>query len=310
MSDDYALKIEKESFKLIKFFYQFYKNFNKAQFQALDYYKGMGYFSINQYLRDKKFEDLFLYDEKSYIDFFYKIIFTIKSIDNIFNRVKPYNEALTVYRGLSDCQQIKNSIYILEKVKLGTIIKYPTYLSTSLNINKALMFVSYKSETQNFNKKKEVSITNKIYCDDIQNYFGKKHYYLMKINIPKNHKILYLEILHKKNKRTIIKNWENEILLPRDCKLKLIKRYDRDFVYFSKNYDLNDILKNKVKHRTTRVYEFEYIGSDDPSPVSDNIEYLDVKKSTHDKKISKMLKEILSEKEKEIKELESKKWDN
>jgi hypothetical protein len=90
----------------------------------------------------------------------------------------------------------------------------------------------------------------------------------MKINIPKGNKFLYLDIFpfmggDVKNNISID---ENEILLPRNSILKLVKRYDLKMkMHKPKEYSANNILKNKIKHENlpTRIYEFDYIGYED-----------------------------------------------
>jgi hypothetical protein len=91
----------------------------------------------------------------------------------------------------------------------------------------------------------------------------------MKINIPKGNKFLYLDIFPKYEEdygKNEIEIDENEILLPRNSILKLVKRYDLTMkMRKPKEYSANNILKNKVKHENlpTRIYEFDYIGYED-----------------------------------------------
>jgi hypothetical protein len=113
----------------------------------------------------------------------------------------------------------------------------------------------------------------------------------MKINIPKGNKFLYLDIFIHSEKNKIL-NSENEVLLPRNSILKLVKRYD----YVMKmrkptEYSANNILKNKLEHENlpTRIYEFDYIGYEDSSQKIELDIFLEFnnKNKTHLKKIMK-----------------------
>lgn len=56
----------------------------------------------------------------------------------------------------------------------------------------------------------------------------------MKINIPKGNKFIYLEHFNKLGKNILIESWEHEVLLPRNCKMRLIKNMMN---YFLKHYN-------------------------------------------------------------------------
>lgn len=87
----------------------------------------------------------------------------------------------------------------------------------------------------------------------------------MKINIPKGNKFLYLDIFPFMGGNVInnLQIEENEVLLPRNSILKLVKKYDIKMkMRKPKEYSANNILHNKVKHENlpTRIYEFDYVG--------------------------------------------------
>lgn len=314
----YDVEIEKESFKLIKFFSNFYtKNITQFQKEALDFYKGAGYMKINEYLISSKQIQHSAYTKykiENIIKEDYKILYFIKELDKIFKEIKPYNEKITVYRGLNDCNKIKDMIYILENAKIGKKITFPTFLSTSLNIKKANNFVGYQDIKSTMNKiddikksNEKISIVNNDSCLQIIDEHGKKNFFLMKINIPKNNKILYLERFYKYQNNIVIENWENEILLPRNSTLKLIKRYDEIFQKNSSRYLLKNIINKKVVFYPTRVYEFEYVGYDESEFEIPDITSLDIRRYFENKKNKKTISKVKEELEKEIKEKESKK---
>jgi hypothetical protein len=191
-----------------------------------------------------------------------------------------------VYRGINGTnQQIKNMIYVLETSKIGSTFVFPTYLSTSLNINTAINFSSERLYKSQMNITKNIRLNNKIDIgyDDIYKLFGEKKFFLMKINIPKGNKFMYLEYFSKNEKNTLISNWEHEILLPRNSKLKLTKKYDELFpqtLYGKLNikHKITDIIKDKVKYIPTRVYEFDYEGYEDKELSIPVIESVEMKK--------------------------------
>jgi hypothetical protein len=159
-------------------------------------------------------------------------------------------------------------VYELERSNIGKEFMFSTFLSTSLDMNIAYyQFANPKwtyGETKNNNKK----YINKLQttCDDLVELFGKKYFLLMKINIPKGNKFLYLEFFANPSEKNKILNSENEVLLPRNSILKLVKRYDLHIkTRKPTEYLVNNILKNKVKHENlpTRIYEFDYIGYED-----------------------------------------------
>jgi len=318
----YNEKLEKEMFAIIKFFIKFYKNkLNDYQRDAIMKYKSD--YDINNFILGKnKSLDLLTghtKEKSKIIDEVlknqYKKIFQINELDNIFHIVPAYNKKIVTYRGLHICNcypievGLKNMIYTLERSNIGKEFMYSTFLSTSLDINIAFYNfanpVWYNCEKKNSNKK----YLNKLEttCDDLFELFGKKFFLLMKINIPKGNKFLYLDFFdyyesYIKNK---IKIDENEILLPRNSKLKLVKRYDKKMNIRQPNqYLFNNILKNKVKHEKlpTRVYEFDYIG------YEDNNEKIDINVFLEFDKNKKYLKEIAKQVENELKKPFSKKY--
>ena len=295
------MDVEKTSFKIIKFYYNFFMNkINVSESNALSNYKDSS-ININHYLINNKFK----FDESVYYDSnqnnktltndqkqikaqlkkHYKIVFYIKEIDNIYKKITPYNKNIVVYRGIYlGNQQIKNMIYVLEKSKIGSTYIFPTYLSTSLNINTAISFSSRHLYKSRLNMNKNITFNDKIDIgyEDIYKLFGEKKFFLMKINIPKGNKFIYLEHFNKSGKNIVIETWEYEVLLPRNCKLKLTKKYDELFsqtLYGSDiRHKITDIIKDKVKYIPTRVYEFEYEGYEDKEISIPVIESVEIKK--------------------------------
>ena len=295
------MEIEKISFQIIKFYLKFYMNkINLSESDALTYYKDSSN-NINNYLINNKFtfDDYFYYDLnqnnktlsndqkqiKAQLKKYYKILFYIKEIDNIYKKIPVYNKNIVVYRGINGSnQQIKNMIYVLETSKIGSTIIFPTYLSTSLNINTSINFSSRHLFKSRLNMNKNIRLNDKIDIgyEDIYKLFGEKKFFLMKINIQKGNKFMYLEYFYKNGKNTLINNWEHEILLPRNCKLKLTKKYDELFpqtLYgLDTKHKISDILKDKVKYIPTRVYEFDYEGYEDKELSIPVIESVEMKK--------------------------------
>jgi hypothetical protein len=273
---------------------------NLSESDALTYYKDSSN-NINNYLINNKFtfDDYFYYDLnqnnktlsndqkqiKAQLKKYYKILFYIKEIDNIYKKIPVYNKNIVVYRGINGSnQQIKNMIYVLETSKIGSTIIFPTYLSTSLNINTSINFSSRHLFKSRLNMNKNIRLNDKIDIgyEDIYKLFGEKKFFLMKINIQKGNKFMYLEYFYKNGKNTLINNWEHEILLPRNCKLKLTKKYDELFpqtLYgLDTKHKISDILKDKVKYIPTRVYEFDYEGYEDKELSIPVIESVEMKK--------------------------------
>ena len=201
-------------------------------------------------------------------------VFFINELDNIFRIVPKYNKKIVTYRGLHICNRypiepnLKNMVYELERSNIGKEFMFSTFLSKSLD--SYIAFYKFANPTWKSNKnsnKKYVNILQTT-CDDLFELFGKKYFLLMKINIPKGNKILYLDIFQFMggNVKNNIAIDENEILLPRNSILKLVKRYDLTMkMRKPKEYSANNILKNKLKHENlpTRIYEFDYVGYED-----------------------------------------------
>lgn len=283
-SEFYNENLEKEMIAIIKFFYKFYANKLSDYHRKIiiDYIRN---YDINIFLLEKdiSLKDL-LYGhthEKSQVfenilKYKFKLVFYINELDNIFRIVPKYNKKIVTYRGLHICNRypiepkLKNMVYELERSNIGKEFMFSTFLSTSLDPYIAIYEFAIPKWTigsTGGNKK----YVNKLQttCDDLFELFGKKYFLLMKINILKGNKFLYLDIFPRyeedfgKNEIEIV---ENEILLPRNSILKLVKRYDLHIkMRKPKEYSANNILKNKVKHEKlpTRIYEFDYIGYED-----------------------------------------------
>ena len=279
-SNLYNEKIEKEMFAIIKFFYKFYTN-KITDYQRKVIIDYIADYNINNFLlgKDKSLDYLSGYTkEKSKVideilKYQYKKIFRINELDNIFRIVPAYNKKIVTYRGLHICNRypiepnLKNMVYELERSNIGKEFMFSTFLSTSLDMNISFYQFANPKWTYGETKNNINKYVNKLQttCDDLFELFGKKYFLLMKINIPKGNKFLYLDIFTNSEKNKIL-NSENEILLPRNSILKLVKRYDlRMKMRKPKEYSANNILHNKLKHKNlpTRIYEFDYIGYED-----------------------------------------------
>jgi hypothetical protein len=279
---------------------------NQSESDALTNYKGDNWYQdINYYLINNKFrfDNYFYYNSspnnktltdeqkhiKSQLKKYYKILFYIKEIDNVFRKIPKYDKNIMVYRGISGKnQEMKNMIYVLETSKIGSTFVFPTYVSTSLNINTAIYFSSKRLYKSQLNMTKNIRLNDKldIGYEDIYKLFGEKTFFFMKINIPKGNKFMYLEHFNKHGKNILIESWEHEVLLPRNCKMKLTKKYDKLFpetlqsIYRleSMKHKITNIIKDKVKYIPMRVYEFDYEGYEDKELIIPVIESVDIKK--------------------------------
>jgi len=327
------MEVEKISFQIIKFYIKFYMNkINQSESDALTNYKGdIWYPDINYYLINNKFksDDYLYYNSspnnktltneqkqiKKQLKKNYKILFYIKEIDNVFNKIPIYNKNIMVYRGIKyNNQQVKDIIYVLETSKIGSTFVFPTYLSTSLNINTAINFSSKQLYKSQMNMTKNIRLNDRldIGYEDIYKLFGKKKFFLMKINIPKGNKFIYLEHFNKHGKNVLIENWEHEVLLPRNCKLKLTKKYDELFpqTLQSITHKVKNIIKDNIKYIPTRVYEFEYEGYDDKELIIPVIESIDIKKYLTTLKNHQLSIQVKDDTIKEIEKQQKKKFKN
>ena len=272
----YNEKLEKEIFGLTKFFIKFYKNnINDVQRKVISNYRGWS--NVNYLLLglDKSLDLItgYNHDEKSKIlekalktrhtheksqvfenilKYKFELVFCINELDNLFRIVPSYNKKIVTYRGIKVCNDyktevnLKNMVYELERSKIGEDFLFSAFLSTSLDpyiaiYNFALPDVYARVKDNNKKYINKLKTT----CDDLFELFGKKYFLLMKINIPKGKKFLYFDIIDNfsENKKDKIRIWENEILLPRNSKLKLIKRYDKQMnMKKPTSYFVNNIL--------------------------------------------------------------------
>jgi hypothetical protein len=330
------MEVEKTSFRIIKFYIDFFMNkINLAESEALTNYKGDSWYpDINYYLINNKFkfDDYFYYNSspnnktltdehkqiKSQLKKNYKILFYIKEIDNVFRKILEYDKKIMVYRGInSSNQQLKNMIYLLETSNIGSTFVFPTYLSTSLNINTAINFSSKRLYKSQMNMTKNIRLNDRINIgyDDIYKLFGEKKFFLMKINIPKGNKFVYLEHFNKHGKNILIESWEHEVLLPRNCKIRLTKKYDELFpqtlqsIFRSESikHKIKNIVKDKVKYIPTRVYEFNYEGYDDKELFIPVIESVDIKKYLSKPENHELSVQVKNDIIKEIEKLQNKK---
>jgi ADP-ribosyltransferase exoenzyme len=311
-SEFYNENLEKDMLEIIKFFYKFYANkITDVQRKAIFEYRNMYHINIFLLGKDESLKDL-LYghtSEKSQVfenilKHKLKLVFFINELDNIFRIIPKYNKKIVTYRGLHICNRypvepnLKNMIYELERSNIGKEFMFSTFLSTSLDPYTA--FYNFANPKWKSNKNSNKKYVNKLQttCDDLFELFGKKYFLLMKINIPKGNKFLYLDIfplyifpLYEDSVKNKIEIEENEILLPRNSILKLVKRYDLTMkMRKPKEYSANNILKNKVKHENlpTRIYELDYVGYEDTKQKIDfDVDLVFNQNKTYLKKIMK-----------------------
>ena len=323
----YDKKLEKIMLGIIKFFIKFYNNkITDYQRKIINIYKGWS--SINYFLLglDKSLELIRDYTNKKteilekILKKQYRYIYQINELDNMFRLVPAYNKNIVTYRGIDICSsftieyKLKNMIYALEKSNIGKEFMFSIFLSTSIDPYIAI-YNFLGPRHSNYDKPNNKKYVNKLEttCDDLFELFGKKYFLLMKINIPKGNKFLYLDAIGSpmgtaQNSKKSVYIWENEILLPRNSKLKLVKRYD---IYMQmpkpSKYSVDNILHDKVKHNNlpTRVYEFDYIGYEDNNKKIEFDIFLEF-----NNKNKTYLKEIEKKIEDEYKNIISKKTEN
>jgi len=313
-SEFYNVNLEKEMLAIIKFFYKFYANKLSDYHRKIIIDYRLRIIVINIFLlgKDESLKDL-LYghtSEKSQVldnilKHKFKLVFFINELDNIFRIVPKYNKKIVTYRGLHICNRypiepnLKNMVYELERSNLGKEFMFSTFLSTSLDPYIAIYeFMNPKWTIGSTGENKKYINKLQTTCDDLFELFGKKYFLLMKINIPKGNRFLYLDIFPftGRNVKNNLVIDENEILLPRNSILKLVKRYDLTMKMLKpKEYSANNILHNKVKHENlpTRIYEFDYVGYED---TKQKIEF-DVSLSFNENKsyLKKLSKEVENE---------------
>jgi hypothetical protein len=318
----YDKKLEKVMLGIIKFFIKFYNNkINDYQREIISIYKGWS--DINYFLLglDKSLELIQGYTNKkteileNILKKQYRYIFQINELDNIFRLVPAYNKNIVTYRGINICgsytieNKLKNMVYALERSNIGKEFMFSIFLSTT--IDPYIAIYNFLGQRPTNYEKVNNKYVNKLKttCDDLFELFGKKYFLLMKINIPKGNKFLFLEAMGNREKsKKSVNIWENEILLPRNSILKLVKRYD---VYMQmpkpSKYSVDNILHDKVKHNNlpTRVYEFDYVGYEDNNKKIEFDIYLEF-----NNKNKTYLKEIEKQVEDEFKNVIPKKTEN
>lgn len=115
----------------------------------------------------------------------------IKGIDSL---LKPSSKKMTLYRGVN-IMWGNNDTYSYEYAEVGDILADKGFLSTSKSQKEALEFTAYGEEPT-----------------------------ILKINVPKGTKILDINQAYKKySKNTNVHEKEQEVVLPRDSKLKVTK---------------------------------------------------------------------------------------
>jgi len=311
-SEFYNENLEKEMLAIIKFFYKFYANkITDVQRKAIFKYREMHYINIFLLGKDISLKDL-LYghtSEKSQVfenilKYKFELVFYINELDNIFRIVPKYNKKIVTYRGLHICNRypiepnLKNMVYELERSNIGKEFMFSTFLSTSLD--SYIAFYKFANPTWKYNKNTNKKYINKLQttCDDLFELFGKKYFLLMKINIPKGNKFLYLDIFPFMGGNIInnISIDENEVLLPRNSILKLVKRYDlRMKMHKPREYSADNILHNKIKYENlpTRIYEFDYMRYED---TKQKIEFdVDLDFNQNKTYLKKLAKEVENE---------------
>jgi hypothetical protein len=315
-SDFYNENLEKEMLAIIKFFYKFYANkITDVHCKVISKY--IRDYDINIFLLEKdiSLKNLLLFrhtHEKSQVfenilKYKFELVLFINELDDLFRIVPKYNKKIVTYRGLHICNRypiepkLKNMVYELERSNIGKEFMFSTFLSTSLDPYIAIYEFAIPKWTNGSTSGNNKKYVNKLKttCDDLFELFGKKYFLLMKINIPKGNKFLYLDIFPEYEEdfgKNEIDIKENEILLPRNSILKLVKRYDLTMkMHKPKEYSANNILKNKIEHENlpTRIYEFDYIGYED---TKQKIEFdVDLAFNQNKSYLKKIAKEVENE---------------
>ena len=267
----------------------FYKTLGENEKEALNRYKTIYYWDINMFLYNReefyKSIDFNLVDvlndiyknkneEKLSLETIKKDIFkksivlyegivsSIETIDKIFLKAPKINQKIIVYRGMELNEKNtyhKNFISKLHNLKVGENFVFDNYFSTSFDLN-----VSFGFSGSKFTNKKQ-----NMCC-------------LLKINIPKNAKLLYMDTEHVGFKSHSTKNsvsiWsEYEFLLPRSSLLKYKGKYEttgRIPYYAPKNFS-----EKKYHISSLDVLEFDFVGIDKNREVINDEKKIDLFKN-------------------------------
>jgi hypothetical protein len=259
--------------ELIDTYNIFYKDLSPDQKEVLNKYKTTFYWDINLFLydreeyyrstylniiemldsiyKDKQKEKLSLNSIKKElfnksIEVYEQLIYNISTMDTIFDKVKPIGKKHIVYRGMVLDEKNQYQVKTLKKLyslKVGETITFQNFISTSLDSS-----VSFNFSSSKFTEKKD----DEICC-------------LLKINIPKSTKLLYLDAEEVGFKgytdSESISIWsEYEFLLPRSSTLKYKGSFfiENKIPFIApKNFVKTDYHISKMK-----VLEFDYVGID------------------------------------------------
>jgi hypothetical protein len=250
MSNEYLYN---NSIKYQKKFSKFIIKLSQDQKDALSQYKSIGFKKINEILRTSKYPEypidtLFsiityhkdLGTEKPnyqkmqeiFIEIMNQPIKNVNILDSIFNKLKKYKSLSTglnipLYRGL---------IIPSPKYKLGSIVKFPEFISTSISKSIAFSF-------QN--------------CGDTPCCIYIFH---LNDNIP------FIPLSWNMEFKYMTATDEHEFLLPRNTSWKLVKKYK---ITMKAEDNLHCNYDKIKKHPKIDVYEFEGIKYEYPQAIKE-----------------------------------------
>lgn len=264
--------------KLYKLHLKIWKSLNTKQRKALLAYNSGTARKLNSILRENRHIEMFIYElfenmkdyiqkdiniqiekktkpiitteqiEKSFIDVLNKPLFVAQHIDSIFDKIKnKYPRlALPLFRGIQMRKTLKPS-------KIGSIIKFSDYLSTSISPSVAI------------------------------NYQGCGKYPCCIMVLHITNKVPYIPLY--KNPKMLEKH---EVLLPRNTSWRIVKKYKSSIDLNQGlvcNYD--DIIKTQKKKIT--IYELKAIKY---QGANKKIETIDAKKYNNNFNNNKFFKVV------------------
>lgn len=240
---------QKQIQKYAKLIYQ--PQGSKKELDALIYYKGAGYSTIHNLLRNEQ-ETIypmliseFLGEKQESLDYllrkyYDKVLKFIYAIDRLFRKNRVLSKKQVVYRGIKRNNYQLRQMETLEKS--GSILE-KSYMSTSFNPLFSFTWVSPSYEVEEM--------------------------MMLEFELPVGTPYLIVGWDVVNPTKEAIKHSEMELLLPRGCVLHLIEKKE-------KNYSFQITFENILKHKKYKILTYkcriEYTGEPDVPSANEYME--------------------------------------